>query len=88
MPNLASARKELRKSARRNAGNRVWKMRMKRLMKETRELAASGKKDEAQKLLPQLYKTVDKMAKKHRIAKNKANRIKSRVTRASTERKA
>ncbi len=83
MPNLASAEKELRKNEKRRTENRAWKTRMKRLIKRVRGLTAEGQRDEATKLLPELYKTVDKMAKKNRIARNKAARIKSRVTRTA-----
>lgn len=49
--------------------------------KKIGKLAAAGKQSEALSLLPQLYKALDKGAKTHAIAKNKASRLKSRLSR-------
>ncbi len=84
MPNTASARKALRQNAKRRAANTEWKGRLKRLTKSYRKLLEAGKKDDAQKLVPQIYKTADKMAAKGRVKRNKARRVKSRLIRAAT----
>ena len=85
MPNTASARKSLRQNAKRRADNNEWKGRLKRLTKSYRKLLEAGKKDGAQKLVSQIYKTADKMAAKGRVKRNKARRVKSRLTRAATQ---
>ncbi len=53
---------------------------MKNLVKEVRNLVSQKKSGEAKKLLPQLYKALDKAAKKGVIKKNAASRKKSRLT--------
>ncbi len=50
--------------------------------KKILKLAASGNKEEAQKLLPEAYKAVDKAAKKNLIHKNAAARKKSQLAKA------
>ena len=82
MPIKASARKALRQNVKRRAENIVWKTRLKRLIKDYRKLLDAQKKDEAKKLLSEIYKVADKMAKKGRAKTNKARRIKSRLTKA------
>lgn len=52
------------------------------MVKEVRKFAAAGKAAEAEKLLPQLYKALDKAAKTNVIKKNKASRIKSRLSKS------
>lgn len=80
MPITRSAKKALRQSLRRRVQNLKRKEAYKRVVKEVRRLVAAGKPEDAQKLLPSLYKTIDKAAKTHAIAKNKAGRLKSRLT--------
>ncbi|MCX7956407.1 MAG: 30S ribosomal protein S20 [Endomicrobia bacterium] len=74
-----SALKELRKSLRRRAQN----LTLKNKIKETKKLflAAINKKnkEEAQNILKQFYKIVDKAAKIYYIHKNKAARLKSEL---------
>jgi len=77
MPITQSAKKALRQSVRRRARNLRRKESYKNTLKEFKKLAASGKKDEAKKLLPKVYKTLDKAAKTNVISKNKAARLKS-----------
>jgi small subunit ribosomal protein S20 len=55
---------------------------MKSLVKQIRELVRAKKKEEALKLLPQVYKAIDKAAKRGVIKKNTAARKKSRLTKA------
>ena len=69
----------MRQSIRRHAQNLKKKEAYKRLVRGVRKLIAAGKKAEAEKLLPQLYKTLDKAAKTNVIKKNKASRLKSRL---------
>ena len=75
-----SAKKALRQSIRRKAKNLVYKNKLKDLIKELRTLVLNKKIDEANKLLPQVYKALDKTAKVGVIKKNQADRKKSRLT--------
>lgn len=79
MPITQSAKKALRQSKRRRSQNLKRKEIYKSVARSVRKLADVDKKDEAQKLLPQLYKALDKAAKTNVIAKNKAGRLKSRL---------
>lgn len=58
----------------------VYKKKMKNLLKEVKTLVAQKKNDEAKKLLPQVYKILDKSAKVGVIKKNNASRKKSRIS--------
>ncbi|QQG44902.1 MAG: 30S ribosomal protein S20 [Candidatus Sungiibacteriota bacterium] len=80
MPITQSAKKALRQSMRRRVQNLKRKEAYKTVVKNIKKLAAAGKQKEAEKLLPQLYKALDKAAKTHAIHKNKASRLKSRLT--------
>lgn len=80
MPITKSAKKALRQNLRRRIKNLVYKNKIKDLVKEIKSLVSSKKINEAQKLLPQIYKILDKAAKKGVIKKNNASRNKSRIT--------
>lgn len=80
MPITKSAQKALRQSMRRNARNLLKREAYKDAVKNIRKFASAGKTKEAQNLLSQLYKALDKAAKSHVIKYNKAARIKSRLT--------
>ena len=54
---------------------------MKNLIKRVRFLVSEKKNEEAKKLIPQLYKIIDKSAKTGVIKKNTGSRKKSRITR-------
>lgn len=82
MPITKSAEKALRQSVHRRKRNLKRKGAYKSVVKEVRSLAAAGKMKEAQEKLPQVYKTLDKVAKTGYIKKNKAARLKSRLTKA------
>lgn len=79
MPITKSAKKALRVSFRRKAINLVKKNKIKKILKQERELVAQKKVEEAKKLIPELYKTLDKAAKSGLIKKNTADRKKSRI---------
>lgn len=51
-------------------------------VKKMRKLVAGGKLDEAQKMLPETYKAIDKAAKRGVIKENTAARKKSRLVAA------
>ncbi|MDD4990341.1 MAG: 30S ribosomal protein S20 [Candidatus Pacebacteria bacterium] len=80
MPITDSAKKALRQNIRRNKMNLQRKKKIKTLIKEVKILVSQKKNEEAKKLLPQIYKALDKTAKKNTIKKNTASRRKSRIT--------
>ncbi|KKS39013.1 MAG: 30S ribosomal protein S20 [Parcubacteria group bacterium GW2011_GWA2_42_14] len=80
MPITRSAKKALRQSLKRRAQNLKKSGALKKLARDVRKLAEQKKKAEAQKLLPALYKALDKAAKTGVIKKNAASRKKSRLT--------
>lgn len=79
MPIKASAKKALRQNIKRRKKNREQKNRITSLKKTLRTLLVAQKKEEASRLLPQIYKALDKAAKGHAIKKNTASRKKSRI---------
>ena len=80
MPILKSAKKALRQSKHRKVLNLQYKKKMKEPIKQMKKLLAEKKIEEAKKLLPQIYKALDKSAKHGTIKKNTASRKKSRLT--------
>jgi small subunit ribosomal protein S20 len=80
MPIIKSAKKAMRQNERRRKRNLIWKRKIKDIEKKIEKLIKEKKKNEANKLLPQLYKVLDKAAKNNIIKKNKAARLKSRIT--------
>lgn len=75
-----SAKKALRQSLKRRARNLVIKKKVKNLIKEVKSLVSQKKIEEAKKLLPNVYKFLDKAAKVGVLKKNTAARKKSRIT--------
>lgn len=80
VPNIQSAKKAMRRSAREKAKNVKRKDDLKATIKQYKKLVAGGKKEDAGKFLSTVYKKLDKTAKKEVIKKNKANRLKSRLS--------
>ena len=80
MPITKSAKKALRQNVKRKARNLVYKKKMRNLIKKVRYLVSKKKNEEAKKLLPKIYKALDKSAKVGVIKKNTASRKKSRLT--------
>jgi len=81
MPITKSAKKALRQSERKRIKNLQKKRKIKNLIKQIKILVSQKKIEEAKKLLPQVYKFLDKAAKTGLIKKNTAARKKSRITR-------
>lgn len=79
MPITRSAKKAVRQNLRRRTRNVKNKEAVKKVLKEYRKLVAAKKIDGAQKLLPTVFKTLDKVAKAGVIKKNAASRLKSRM---------
>lgn len=82
MPITTSAKKALRQSKTRKIRNTRRKKEMKSLLKKVKDLVSQNKIEEVKKLLPKVYKTLDKAAKAGLIKKNTAGRRKSRITKS------
>jgi len=79
MPIKKSAKKALRQNVKRRARNLVYKNKIKALVKEVGGLISEKKLEEAKKLLPKIYKAMDKAAKVNVIKKNTASRKKAGI---------
>jgi len=80
MPITQSAKKALRQNKARHARNTVRKEAYKKLVTKYRKSIVAKNFDEAAKALPMVFKALDKAAKSKVIEKNKASRLKSRLT--------
>lgn len=80
MPRTKSAKKALKQSVRRRRMNLKHIKETQTAIKQFKKLVAAGKKEEAQKHLPQVYKKLDKLAKTKFIKKGRASRLKSRLS--------
>ncbi len=80
MPITKSAKKALRQNVKRRTRNIRKKRKIKDLVKEVKSLVSQDKTEEAKKLIPKIYKALDKAAKTGLIKKNTASRKKSRIT--------
>jgi small subunit ribosomal protein S20 len=80
MPITKSAKKALRQNIKRRKRNLRYKRKIKDLKKEIKVLISQKKTKEAESLVPKIYKAADKAAKVGVIKKNKAARIKSKIT--------
>jgi ribosomal protein S20 len=75
----SSAKKALRGSKRKAAYNAIHKDAIKHITKAIKKLVAEKRFDDAQKLVPQAQKAIDKAAKTNFIKKNTAARRKSNL---------
>jgi len=80
MPITRTAKKSIKQSTTRKKRNVKKKNKIKSFTKEIVSFVSQNKTKEAEKLLPQIYKAIDKAAKVGIIKKNTAARKKSRVT--------
>lgn len=80
MPITKSAKKALRQNIKRRERNLIKKESYKKAIKEYKKLIANKKIDEAKQKLNLVYKLLDKTAKTNVIHKNKASRLKSRLS--------
>ena len=80
MPITKSAKKALRQSKRKKAFNDRRKRLYRDAVKEFKKAVVAKEFDKAKSLLPEVYKRLDKAAKSNTIAKNKASRTKSRLS--------
>lgn len=77
MPIIKSAIKRMRQNKVRNTRLQPYKTQLKTMMKKLTDLAKAGKKDDAAKLMPAVYKAIDTAAKKGLIHKKNAGHKKS-----------
>jgi small subunit ribosomal protein S20 len=80
MPITQSAKKALRQNVRRRLQNLRRKEAYKKAVKDFRKLVVAKKIDEAKNYLTKVYQALDKAAKTNVIKKNKASRLKSRLS--------
>ena len=80
MPITKSAKKALRQSLKRRDRNLFYRNKIKNLVKEVKKLISQKKVEEAKKLLPKVYKVLDKAGKVGVIKLPTADRKKSRIT--------
>lgn len=79
MPNLASAEKRLRQRVGRTERNRVYKGRVRTVLRHARNALLHKDAAQAESCLAPAQKTLDQIAGKGVISKNKAARLKSRL---------
>lgn len=87
MPITKAAKKAVKKNITRRRANVRNLNLLKKTKKDFLKLVKEGKIEEAKKMAPNLYKTLDKAAKTNLIKKNKANRDKSRLMKKLKEKK-
>ena len=75
MPNIKSAKKKMRQDVKRTARNTVVKKTLKETVKNVKKADKVGTED-----VQKAYSVIDKAAKKGIIHKNKAARLKSKVS--------
>lgn len=81
MPITKSALKASKQSRVRQTRLLPYKTRMRTLMRSVRDAVKEGKKAEAEKMLPQVYKAIDMAAKKRIIHRKNADRKKAAMAR-------
>jgi small subunit ribosomal protein S20 len=80
MPNTKGARKRLRQSVVRRDRNRAQKTRFRHCLRKFREAVAAHNVDDAKMLSKETARLLDKAAAKGVIHRNKAARLKSRMS--------
>lgn len=82
MPNIRSAKKRVRSNARKADVNTLVRSSMRTAIKNVEKTVVSGNKDEAANKLNIALQRIDKACTSGLIHKNKAARLKSRLTKA------
>lgn len=80
MPNTKSYKKTMKTDAKRRLRNRMTRTMLKTLIKNLRTVAKTGDQAATQEAYRLVVKRLDQAASKHRIHKNKAARLKSRLS--------
>jgi len=81
MPIIKSAIKRAKQNEVRRARLQPFRTRLKTVLRAFTDLVKEGKKDEARKMLPLVFKTIDTSAKKNILHRNTADRKKARMSR-------
>lgn len=81
MPQIKSAKKRLKQDALRRVENKTKKSMMRTWIRKLNETVQSGDKAAAQKMLPTVFKKIDKAAKANCIHANTASRRKALAAR-------
>ncbi len=79
MPVTKTTKRRPKQNERKRAANKKRTLAMRRLIKEANVLIAAKDTEAVEKMMPQIYKAIDKAAKKGVIKKNTAARKKSRI---------
>jgi len=79
MPNLKTSIKDLRSTKRKTVYNDRLRKRVKKSVKKFNDTLKNGDNGKAKEVLKNVYKVLDKAAKKNVINKGKASRKKSRL---------
>ncbi len=82
MPITKSAKRALRQSVRRREQNLARAEAVRKSIKEYKKLVLGKRLDDAKAKLSLVYKSLDKAAKTGAIKKNRASRLKSRLTKS------
>jgi len=85
MPITKSAKKALRQNLKRRTRNRQKKRKIKALIKQAKDFIQLKKTEQAKKLLPAIYKSIDKAAKNKVLKKNTASRKKAKIAKLITK---
>jgi|YelNatPaOPRAMG01_1025707.scaffolds.fasta_scaffold04623_5 small subunit ribosomal protein S20 len=80
MPIKRSAKKALRQNLKRRKRNLARKKEIRQLKRQYLLALKNKDKEKAKEILPKLYSILDKSAKRNIIHKNKASRLKGRLT--------
>ena len=80
MPNIKSAKKRMRSSVKKTDANTLVNSSMRTAIKKFEKDVKAGNKEEASKSLNTAVQRVDKAMKNGLVHKNKAARVKSRLT--------
>ena len=82
MPNIKSAKKRVLTNKRKNEENVLVESRMKNSIKKLEKTIKNGNKEECQELINTTIKNIDKAQNINIVKKNKAARLKSRLTKS------
>ena len=82
MPNIKSAKKRVLTNKRKNEENVLVESRMKNSIKKLEKTIKNGNIEECQELLNTTVKNIDKAQNSNIVKKNKAARLKSRLTKS------
>jgi small subunit ribosomal protein S20 len=80
MANLKSSKKDIRRTLKRTEARKPFERNALMAVKKIVKLTESGETASAAEMLPGAFKAIDKAAKKNIFHKNKAARMKSRIS--------